>query len=185
MKNKTIEGLGNKNLLPFPKHHSFKYWRLKSNVNSHISIQCVSQSESLSWTFVRRQMVSPKKVHVQTTWNFRLQKIAHAVIKLMLQKGERTCVTTDWYPFVKFLAKGGYLFLNWYLRLGKIIFDFIIWISKVCARENISLGSPSAINNDRSLSLYKSLNILKELKFIFKHEIFLFKKEVRNNNYYN
>jgi hypothetical protein len=38
----------------------------------------VNQSESLSWSFskfVRRQMVSPKKVHVQTTWNFRkLQK---------------------------------------------------------------------------------------------------------------
>jgi hypothetical protein len=31
-------------------------------------------------------MVSPKKVHLQTTWDFRLQKIAQAVIKLMSQK---------------------------------------------------------------------------------------------------
>ena len=28
MKNKTTEGLGNKNLLSFPKHDSLKYWRL-------------------------------------------------------------------------------------------------------------------------------------------------------------
>jgi hypothetical protein len=31
--------------------------------------------------------MSPKKVHVQTTWNFRLQKIAQAVIKLMSHTG--------------------------------------------------------------------------------------------------
>jgi hypothetical protein len=79
MKSKTTQGLGNKILLvSFPKYDSLKYWRLKSNVNSHMSIQYVNQSESLSWSFskfVRRQMVSPKKVHVQTTWNFRkLQK---------------------------------------------------------------------------------------------------------------
>jgi hypothetical protein len=28
MKNKTTRGLGNKNLLSFPKHDSLKYWRL-------------------------------------------------------------------------------------------------------------------------------------------------------------
>ena len=34
------------------------------------------------------------------------------------------------------------------------------------------------------VSLYKSLNILKEqLEFIYEHEIFLFKKRVHNNNY--
>jgi hypothetical protein len=48
MKNKTTQGLGNKNLLSFPKHDSFKYLRLKSNGNSHMSIQYVNQSESLS-----------------------------------------------------------------------------------------------------------------------------------------
>jgi hypothetical protein len=48
MKNKTTQGLGNKNLLSFPKHDSLKYWRLKSNFNSHLSIQYVNQSESLS-----------------------------------------------------------------------------------------------------------------------------------------
>jgi hypothetical protein len=36
--------------------------------------------------FVGRQRVSPKKVHVQTKWNFRLQKISQAIIKLMSQK---------------------------------------------------------------------------------------------------
>jgi hypothetical protein len=62
--NKTTQGLGNKNLLSFPKHDSLKYWRLKSNVTNHMSIQYVNQSEPLSWSFsrfVRRQMVSPKK----------------------------------------------------------------------------------------------------------------------------
>jgi hypothetical protein len=28
MKNKTTQGLGNKNVLSFPKHDSLKYWRL-------------------------------------------------------------------------------------------------------------------------------------------------------------
>jgi hypothetical protein len=51
MKSKTTEGLGNKNLLLFPKHVALKYWRLESNVNSHMSIQYVNQSESLSWSF--------------------------------------------------------------------------------------------------------------------------------------
>jgi hypothetical protein len=48
MKNKTTQGLGNKNVLSFPKHDSLKYWRLKSNVSSHMSIHYVNQSESLS-----------------------------------------------------------------------------------------------------------------------------------------
>jgi hypothetical protein len=48
MKNKTTQGLGNKKLLSFPKHDSLKYWRLKSNVNSRMSIQYMNQSESLS-----------------------------------------------------------------------------------------------------------------------------------------
>jgi hypothetical protein len=48
MKNKTTQGLGNKNLLSFPKHDPLIYWRLKTNVNSHMSIQYVNQSESLS-----------------------------------------------------------------------------------------------------------------------------------------
>ena len=39
MKNKTTQGLGNKEILSFPKHDSLKYWKLKSNVNSRMSIQ--------------------------------------------------------------------------------------------------------------------------------------------------
>ena len=42
MKSKTAQIFGNKNLLSFPKAI------LKSNVNSHMSIQYVNQSESLS-----------------------------------------------------------------------------------------------------------------------------------------
>ena len=49
--NLTTQGLGNKNLLSFLKQDSPKYWRLKSNVNSHMSIQYVNQSESLSRSF--------------------------------------------------------------------------------------------------------------------------------------
>jgi hypothetical protein len=80
MKNKTTQALRIKNLLSSSKHDSLKYCgRLKSNVNSHMSIQYVSQSEFTA-ILIMRQMVSPKKVHVQTTRNFRLQKIAQAFI---------------------------------------------------------------------------------------------------------
>jgi hypothetical protein len=48
MKNKTTQGVSNKNLLSFPKHDSLKYWRLKSNVDSHMSIHYVNQSETMS-----------------------------------------------------------------------------------------------------------------------------------------
>jgi hypothetical protein len=49
-------------------------------------------------------------------------------------------VTTECHPFVKFLARGGYLFLNLYLRLGNQIFDFFNgWVSKIFATKNISL----------------------------------------------
>jgi hypothetical protein len=51
MENKTTQGLGNKKILSFPKHDSLKYWRLKSDVNNHMSIQYENQSESLSWSF--------------------------------------------------------------------------------------------------------------------------------------
>jgi hypothetical protein len=45
MKNKTTEGLGNKNLMSFPEHDSLKYWRLKINVNvaqSYVNTICES-----------------------------------------------------------------------------------------------------------------------------------------------
>ena len=51
MKNKTTQGLSNETLLLFPKHDSLKYRRLKSNVNSHMSIQYLNQPESLFWSF--------------------------------------------------------------------------------------------------------------------------------------
>ena len=75
MKNKTTQGLGNKKLLSFPKHDRLKYWRLKSNVKSRMSKQYVNQSESrilIIFQFVGRQMVSPKKVHVYSTYNMKV-----------------------------------------------------------------------------------------------------------------
>ena len=85
MENKTTQGLGKKNVLPFPQHDSFKYWRLKSNVNSHMPIQYINQSESLSSTLMcpKANNVSKHQTHVteQLYW--------------------QTCVTTEWYPFVK------------------------------------------------------------------------------------
>ena len=71
MKNKTTQGLGDKNLLSFPKLDSLKYWRLKSNVDSqYVNTICESIRVTILITvfrFVGRQMASPKKVHVQTT----------------------------------------------------------------------------------------------------------------------
>ena len=68
MKNKTTQGLGNKNSLSFPKHDSLKYSRLKSNGNSHMSIQYVNQSESLSDHFPICQEANG--VSKESTWFF-------------------------------------------------------------------------------------------------------------------
>ena len=90
-------------------------------------------------------MVSPKKVHVQTTWNFKLQKIAQAVIKTRVTEVVKDMcdkLTTEWYPIVKFLARGGYLFFNWYLRLGKNIFYFLmVGPEKVLPRKTFLFGA--------------------------------------------
>jgi hypothetical protein len=73
MKNKTTQGLGNKNILSFPKHGSLKYRRLKSNVNRHMSIHlCKSINRSHLGHFTICQEANgvsnhPMKVHVQTT----------------------------------------------------------------------------------------------------------------------
>jgi hypothetical protein len=76
MKNKTIQGLGNKKIIVISKHDSLKYWRPKSNINSRMSIKymLINHSHYLDYLdnfrFVGRQMVSPKKVHMQTRLNF-------------------------------------------------------------------------------------------------------------------
>ena len=94
MKNKTTQGLGNK--------------RLKSNVNSHMSIQCVNQSESLSggkWCLQRKYMcrqhetLDCRKLHKQ------LSNSCH-------RSGEGHVWQLNGYPLVKFLARGGYLFFK-------------------------------------------------------------------------
>jgi hypothetical protein len=76
MKNKTTQGLGNENVLSFPKHDSLKHWKLKSNISStwYVNTIYVNKSESLSSSFshLSGDKWFPTKVHVQTTWNFRL-----------------------------------------------------------------------------------------------------------------
>jgi hypothetical protein len=80
MKNKTTQGLGNKRLLSFQKRDSLKYWRLKSDVNSHMSIQYTSHYLD-HFRFVRRQIMSQKYICRQhETLDYTLQKIAQAVI---------------------------------------------------------------------------------------------------------
>jgi hypothetical protein len=57
-------------------------------------------------------------------------------------------VTTEWYPFVTFLARGVYLFFNWCLRFGKIFFYFLMVGSAIfLPRKTVLYG---AINNNRS-----------------------------------
>jgi hypothetical protein len=75
-------------------------------------------------------MVSPKKVHVQTTWNFSYQTYVTEVVKVMCD---------NWMvSFCNVFGQG------W-------VFIFNGWISKIFAKKNISLRCHPAINNDRSL----------------------------------
>ena len=85
MKNKTTPGCGNENLLSFPKRDSPILETEKQCQQSDVNTICESIRVTILiiFRFVGRQM-SPKKV--QTTWNFRLQKISQAVIKLVSQK---------------------------------------------------------------------------------------------------
>jgi hypothetical protein len=119
MKNKRTQELGNKNLLSFPKHNS-----LKNNANSHMSIQCVGVIILIIFWFVRRQMVSPKKVHVQTTWNFTLQKIASNACHRSGHVWQ-----LSWYPFLTLGKK---------LRLGKKK-DFLMVGSAKCLQRKTYL----------------------------------------------
>jgi hypothetical protein len=121
MKNNTTQELGNKKLLSWSKA-----WRLTQILKTkkqcqqlYISIQYVNQSINQSiritiliiFRFVTRQMVSPKKVHVQTTWNFKLQNCTSRNQTHITEVVKDTCVTTEWYPFVISLARCGCLFL--------------------------------------------------------------------------
>ena len=113
-----------------------------------MSIQYVNQSESCSnLDHVRRQiMVSPKKVLVQTTWNFRLQKIAQAV-----HRNSKVWQLND--ILCSVCAQGCAI-----LRLGKIFWLFNGWTSEIFTNKNISLRCH--INNDRSLISPKAFQII-------------------------
>jgi hypothetical protein len=89
LKNKTTQGLGNKKIVVISKAWLTQILNTKKQrQQSYVNTICkpIRVTILIIFRFVRRQMVSPKKVHVQTTWNFRLQKITQAVIKLMSQK---------------------------------------------------------------------------------------------------
>ena len=133
MKNKTTQGLGNKNLLSFPKHDSLKYWRLKSNVNSHMSIQYINQSESLSWSF---SDLSGGKWCLQRKYMCRQHETLDCT-KLYNQ----TRVTSEWYPFVKFLAGVGIHFLLDIWGWVKLVWLFNGWISKIFTKKTFLFGA--------------------------------------------
>ena len=125
MKNKTTQGLGNKNLLSFPKHDSHKYWRLKSNVNSHMSIQYVNQSESLSWSFTD---LSGGKWCLQRKYMCRQHETldCRKLHKQLSNSWHRSRKGHVWQLNGILLARGGYLFCDWYLRLAEKYFDFLM-----------------------------------------------------------
>jgi hypothetical protein len=63
--------------------------------------------------------------------------------------GKDMCDNWMVYHFIKVLARGGYLFFNWYLRLG---FDFLmVGSAKYLPRKAFHFGATPAKNNDRSL----------------------------------
>jgi hypothetical protein len=100
MKNKTTQGLGNRNLLSFPKHDSLKYWLLNKQYNMCKSIRIAILISDLSGG-----NLSTKKVHVQITWNFRLQKIAQVVMSqnwLRIWPGVGTYFVIDIWVWIRF-----------------------------------------------------------------------------------
>jgi hypothetical protein len=115
MKNKTTQGLRNKNVLSFPKHDLLKYWRLRSNVNSHMSYVntiCNSYQSILSLSDL-----SGGKWCLQRKCMCRLHEALDC--RKLHKQLSNSCQTSDkghvwqlheWYPFVTFLARGGYLF---------------------------------------------------------------------------
>jgi hypothetical protein len=140
MKSKTTQGLGIKHLLSFPKHDSLKYWRLKSNANSHMSIRYVNQSQSLSWSFsdlsggkwcLQRKYMCRQ----HETLDCRKLNAQVVIIKLISQKRLRTCVTTEWYPFVnrKMIKIATLIDLHNVLTYDcwHCFLDFNIWVSHV------------------------------------------------------
>ena len=77
---------GNKQKSPShiqPSHMWLSFWNWSPAMSTVIFQYNINQSHYILiiYRFVGRQMVSPKNVHAQTTWNFRPQKIAQAVIK--------------------------------------------------------------------------------------------------------
>ena len=136
MKNKTTQGLGNKNLLSFPKHDSFEYWRLKSNNNSHTVCQNnkqINQSHYLDhfsgdkWCLQRKYICRQHETLDFENDTSSYQIHVTEVVKDMCDN------------FCKVFRQGGYLFFNCYLRLGKNWRLFNGWISKIFTKKNISL----------------------------------------------
>ena len=101
MKNKTTQGLSD----------SLKYWRLKCNVNSHISIQYMNR---LSRSFSDLLGDNQRKYMCRQHETLECRKFYKPLSNSCHRSGNGSdmCDSTEWYPFVKFLARGGYLFFN-------------------------------------------------------------------------
>jgi hypothetical protein len=135
MKNKRTQGLGNKYLLSFPMNDSMN-WSVKTRKQCQKSCQYnimhVNQSIRVTifviFRFVRRQVLSPKKLHVQTTWNFRRQKIAQAVIQPLTEMVKDNWMVSFYKVFLP--ARDG---LKYFLSL------FNGWVSNIFTKKNISL----------------------------------------------
>jgi hypothetical protein len=156
MKNNTTQGLGNENLLSFPWLTEILETE-KQCQQSYVNTICESIRVTLLiiFRFVGRQIVSPKKLLVQTTWIFRLQKIWQAVN----YQARVTEVVKDMCDKLN-----GYLFFNWYLRLGNQILDFLmVGSARLLPRKTFLFSATPVINNNRSLTLitYYDYEIIK------------------------
>ena len=148
IKNKIIQGLGNKKLLSFSKHDSLKYWRLKGNVNCRMPVKFWNHLESLFWSF---SYLSGGKWCLQRKYMCRQHetldctKLNKHLLNSYHRSGKEYRSIYVWqfelYPFVKFLARSGYLFFDWYLKLAKKYSTFY-WFSKLFNKKSIFLRVP-------------------------------------------
>ena len=126
-----------------------------------LSLQYVNQSESQPSSFSE---LSGDKWCLQRKYMCRQHKTLHCIRKLhkklsnSYQRSGKGHVTTEWHLSVTFLARGRFLFFNWYLKLGKKIPTFLmVGSAKFLSRKIFLLGAILTINNDRSLIACKKL----------------------------
>ena len=140
MKNKTTQGLGNKNVLSFPKHDSLRCWRLKRNVNSHISIQYVNLDHfpiCQEANGVSKKSKCADSMKLYTAENCTSNYQTHVTGAIKGQHDNWMVSLASFWPGV-----GIYIF-NWYLRL--VFWLFNGWIRR---KTFFSLVPFPTINNE-------------------------------------